>query len=185
MGLVSGYPDGTFRPNSNVTRGQLSKIVSNSAGFSEPHTDQLFQDIPTTHTFYIYVERLASRGYISGYPCGNPEPCVPPDNLPYFRPGNSATRGQISKIVSNSAGFSEPGGGQIFEDVPPGSTFYDFINRLANRDIMAGYQCGNPEPCVPPDNRPYFRPNSNATRGQTSKIVANTYFPGCNPTMMR
>src|SRR5438309_8027165 len=30
--IVNGYSDGTFRLNSNVTRGQLSKIVSNSAG---------------------------------------------------------------------------------------------------------------------------------------------------------
>jgi len=68
--IINGYPDGTFRPNNNVTRGQLSKIVSNSAGFSEPHTEQSFQDIPTTQTFYIYIQRLASRGIISGYPCG-------------------------------------------------------------------------------------------------------------------
>jgi len=32
---------------------------------------------------------------------------------------------------------------------------------------------------VPPQNRPYFRPNNNATRGQTSKIVSNTFFPDC------
>ena len=39
---------------------------------------------------------------------------------------------------------------------------------------------GNPpEPCVHPQDRPYFRPNNNATRGQTSKIVANTFFPAC------
>ena len=39
--------------------------------------------------------------------------------LPYFRPSNSATRGQISKIVSNAAGFGDPPGAQMFEDVPP------------------------------------------------------------------
>ncbi|HUP27069.1 MAG TPA: PQQ-binding-like beta-propeller repeat protein, partial [Chloroflexia bacterium] len=34
-GIVSGYSDGTFRPNVQVTRGQLAKIVSNSAGFND------------------------------------------------------------------------------------------------------------------------------------------------------
>ncbi len=34
---------------------------------------------------------------------------------------------------------------------------------------------------MPPGNLPYFRPNANATRGQTSKIVGNTFFPDCNP----
>jgi hypothetical protein len=180
-GILGGYPDNTFKPNNNVTRGQLSKIVSNSAGFSDPQTTQMFQDVPVGSTFFNFVGRLASRGYIGGYACGGAgEPCVPPDNLPYFRPNNNATRGQISKIVSNAASFSEPHTGQTFEDVPPGSTFYDFIERLASRGVMSGYACGGAgEPCVPPDNRPYFRPNNNATRGQTSKIVSNTFFPNC------
>jgi hypothetical protein len=186
-GIVNGYPDGTFKPNNNVTRGQLSKIVSNAAGFSDPQTTQLFEDVPPGSTFFDYIGRLASRGYINGYPCGSPgEPCNPPDNRPYFRPSNNATRGQISKIVSNAANFTDPPNGQTFEDVPPGSTFYDFIERLASRGVMSGYPCGSPnEPCVPPDNRPYFRPSNNATRGQTSKIVANTFFPNCQTPTRR
>jgi hypothetical protein len=188
-GIINGYADGTFRPNNNVTRGQLSKIVSNSAGFGEPAGAQQFQDVAPGSTFYDYIWRLADRGYISGYSCGTipSEPCVPPDNLPYFRTNNNATRGQISKIVSNAAGFNEPVTGQTFEDVPPGSTFYDFIERLASRGVMSGYPCGSvpSEPCIPPDNRPYFRPNNNATRGQTSKIVANTFFPNCNTPVRR
>jgi hypothetical protein len=166
-----------------VTRGQLSKIVSNAAGFNEPVISQMFEDVPPGSTFYEYIGRLAGREYINGYPCGSVpgEPCVPPDNRPYFRANNNATRGQISKIVSNAAGFSEPHTWQTFEDVSPGSTFYDFIERLASRGVMSGYPCGSAsEPCVPPDNRPYFRPNNNATRGQTSKIVANTFFPSCD-----
>jgi hypothetical protein len=180
-GIINGYPDGTFKPNNLVTRGQLSKIVSNSAGFNDPQTTQLFEDVPVGSTFFDFIGRLASRSYINGYPCGGAsEPCVPPYNLPYFRPNSNATRGQISKIVSNSAGFSDPPSGQTFQDVPVGSTFYDFIERLASRGVMSGYPCGGAgEPCVPPGNLPYFRPNNNATRGQTSKIVANTFFPAC------
>jgi predicted extracellular nuclease len=181
-GIINGYPDGTFRPNNNVTRGQLSKIVSNAAGFNDPQTDQMFEDVPVGSAFFDYIGRLASRGYISGYPCGGPgEHCVPPGNLPYFRPNANATRGQIAKIVSNAAGFNEPVSGQTFEDVAPGSAFYEFVERLASRNVMSGYPCGgHGEPCVPPENRPYFRPNANATRGQTAKIVANTFFPNCD-----
>jgi hypothetical protein len=181
-GIINGYSDGTFRPFNNVTRGQLSKIVSNSAGFSDPQTTQVFQDVPLGSTFFLYIGRLASRGYVSGYPCGGPfEPCMPPNNLPYFRVNANATRGQISKIVSNAAGFFEPPTGQIFEDVPPGSTFYTYTQRLASRDVMQGYPCGGTgEPCVQPLDRPYFRTYNNATRGQSSKIDANTFFPDCN-----
>ena len=180
-GIINGYADGTFRPNNNVTRGQLSKIVSNSAVFTETQNTQMFQDQPVGSVFYTFTARLASRGYINGYPCGGPgEPCVSPGNLPYFRTNSNATRGQISKIVSNAAEYTEPHTTQTFQDVAPGTTFYDFIERLASRSVMSGYLCGgSAEPCVSPDNRPYFRPNNNATRGQTSKIVSNTFFPNC------
>ena len=106
---------------------------------------------------------------------------MPPGNLPYFRPNNNSTRGQISKIVSNAAGYTDTPSGQQFQDVPPGSTYYTYIYRLVSRSIMAGYPCGGAgEQCIPPANRPYFRPNNNATRGQTSKIVANTFYPNCS-----
>jgi hypothetical protein len=178
-GIISGYADGTFRPGENVTRGQLSKIVSNAAGFTPSPGPQIYEDVPTSHTFYPWIDELTVRGIMSGYPCGGPgEPCGS-ENRPYFRPGNSATRGQISKIVSNAAGFGEPVTGQRFEDVLPSNPFYLFIERLASRGIMSGYPCGGQgEPCGP-GSRPYFRWGSNATRGQTSKIVANTFFPGC------
>ncbi|MEO8287775.1 MAG: S-layer homology domain-containing protein [Chloroflexota bacterium] len=178
-GIINGYPDGTFKPNNSVTRGQLAKIVSNSAGFSDPAGTQIFEDVLPGSTFYDFVQRLASRNIMTGYPCGGAgEPCGS-GNLPYFRPNANASRGQISKIVSNSAGFTDPAGAQAFEDVLPGSTFYDFIQRLAARTIMSGYPCGSPgEPCGT-GNLPYFRPNANATRGQTAKIVGNTFYPNC------
>jgi hypothetical protein len=181
LGIIGGYPDGTFRPNNNVTRGQLSKIVSNAAGFSDAQPNRIFQDVPAGSTFQVYIGRLASRGYISGYPCGGPgEECVPPGNLPYFRPDNNATRGQISKIVSDAGGFTDPPGGQMFEDVPPGSAFYTYTERLASRSVVSGYPCGGTaEPCIAPGDLPYFRLNNKATRGQTSKIVSNTFFPDC------
>jgi len=87
--------------------------------------------------------------------------------------------------VSNAAGFTDTPTGQQFQDVPPtgpGSTFYVFIYRLVHRGIIVGYPCGTvpQEPCVPPDNLPYFRPNNNTTRGQMSKIDDLGFFPNCN-----
>jgi hypothetical protein len=188
-GIVGGYTTGCetgspcFKPGNLVTRGQLAKIVANSAGFSEPAGAQQFEDVPVGSTFFEFVWRLADRGIVTGYPCGGAgEPCVPPGNLPYFRPNANVTRGQISKIVAEAAGLTQPPGAQQFEDVPPGHTFYDYIWRLTSLGYMNGYPCGGAgEPCVPPDNLPYFRPGSSATRGQASKIVANTFFPGCDP----
>jgi len=179
MGFVSGYSDGTFRPNSEVTRGQLSKIVSNTAGFSDVPTQQTFADVPPDSTFYMYIERMAQRSIISGYPCGGAgEPCVE-GNKPYFRPSSNATRGQISKVVSNAAGLSDVPNGQTFEDVPSSHPFYQWVQRLVQHGMMSGYACGGPgEPCGT-SSRPYFRPANNATRGQVSKIVGNGFYPDC------
>jgi hypothetical protein len=143
--------------------------------------------VPPSQTFYLYVERMAVRGIISGYPCGGPfEPCVGPANRPYFRPNNNVTRGQLSKITSGAAGWTETPTGQTFEDVPPSQTFYLYVERMAVRGIISGYPCGGPfEPCVGPANRPYFRPNNNATRGQMAKIAAEAFFPNCQTPVKR
>ncbi len=178
-GIVSGYADSTFRPNVQVTRGQLAKIVSNSANFNEAVSGQTFEDVPSSNTFYEWIERLTTRGYMTGYVCGGTgEPCV--NNRPYFRPFANATRGQTSKIVANAAMLTDPPSGQTFEDVPAANTFYPFIQRLASLNVMGGYPCGGVnEPCVELGNRPYFRPNNDVTRGQSAKIVSNAFYPDC------
>ncbi len=182
----NGSNDPYFRPGNNVTRGQIAKIVSNAAGFNDTVTGQTFEDVAPGSTFYDFVERLVSRDIMSGYACGGfGEPCIGPNNRPYFRPNSNATRGQLAKIVSNAANFNDTVTGQTFEDVAPGSTFYNFIERLVSRGVMSGYACGGPgEPCVSPNNRPYFRPGNLVTRGQTSKIVGNTFFPSCEPAQL-
>jgi hypothetical protein len=179
-GVVSGYSDCTFRPNLEVTRGQLTKMVSSAAGFNDDVTGRhTYTDLPSTHTFWLWVERLSLRGVMGGYVCGGTsEPCDP-QSRPYFRPQNNATRGQVSKIVSNAANIQDPVSGQFYADVPTNHTFYTEIMRLTGRGVMSGYNCGGTgEPCDP-QNRPYFRPTNNVTRGQSSKIVANTFFPNC------
>jgi carboxypeptidase T len=180
-GIISGYADGTFRPYNSITRGQIAKMVSNAAGFTEPVGGQTYEDVLPTNTFYEWIERLSSRGHMGGYPCGQrtTEPCNPPENRPYFRPVENATRGQLSKIVSNAAGFTEPVTGQFYTDVEESNPFYVEIMRLTQRGVMSGYPCGGPgEPCDP-QNRPYFRWANPVTRGQASKIVANAFYPNC------
>jgi hypothetical protein len=177
--VMSGYPDGTFKPGANVTRGQLAKIVANAARFNETVNGQTFEDIQPGSTFYLYVERMAARGIISGYQCGGPGESCGAGNRPYYRQGSNATREQISKIVAMSASLGGPAGEEMFEDVPVQSAFYNWIEPLGEHGMMSGYPCGAPtEPCGS-GHKPYFRPSNNATRGQTSKIVANTFFPNC------
>jgi hypothetical protein len=90
--IISGYSDGTFRPYNNVTRAQLCKIIVLAEGLGiYPPPRPTFRDVPIDHPFYPFVETANMYGIVSGYSCE--------ENCLEFRPGNNATRGQISKIV--------------------------------------------------------------------------------------
>jgi hypothetical protein len=124
-----------------------------------PCPNERFTDVCPTDYFYTTTLALADDGILSGY--NTSPPCLNDLWIPCFNPYSSSTRGQISKVVSLAAGFNEPVSGQTFEDVPPGSTFYTYTERMAQRNIISGYPCGGAgEPCVPPGNRPYFRTNN-------------------------
>jgi hypothetical protein len=195
--ILGGYPCGGpgepcdpgqnpyFRPNNPVTRGQLSKIVALARGnnYGIGPEDQTFEDVPPGSTFWLWIEQISRSYVIDGYPCGGSgEPCIAPANRPYFRPGALATRGQIAKVIAKAAGYYDPipEDRQTFEDVLPGSTFWLYVEELANHAIIEGYLCSGPgEPCVPPLNRRYFRPGVSVTRAQIAKISSNTFFPNC------
>lgn len=172
-GIASGYADSTFKPNNNATRGQISKMMALTYKWQlEPlATDYTFADVLPGSTFFQYVEAAYKEGVVGGYTCGGAgEPCDSA-NRPYFRPANNVTRGQIAKIIATGSKFADPVTGQTFQDVAPGSTFYQYIERMASRTIINGYPCGGAgEPCGA-GNKPYFRPSANATRGQLSKMI--------------
>ncbi len=120
-----------------------------------------FSDVHPTDYFYVPVQYLYCHGVISGYA----------DNT--FRPYNSTTRAQMVKIVVLGFGlptYIPPGGDYTFADVKPDFPFFDVIETAAHDNVVSGYDCGGPgEPCDA-QNRPYFRPYNNVTRGQLSKI---------------
>ncbi|HEY0071135.1 MAG TPA: S-layer homology domain-containing protein [Chloroflexia bacterium] len=171
-----------YRPSNNITRGQISKIVAESGHYSGDPGPQIYEDVEPGDPFYVWINRLSQAHVMGGYPCGDPgEPCQNGDR-PYFRPAANASRGQLSKIVSNAAGFDEEPEGQTYTDVPPSndeSSYYPYIERLSSRGVMSGYPCGGPGEECDDQDRPYFRPNNPVTRGQAAKIVANTFYPNC------
>jgi plastocyanin len=159
--------------------------VSEAAGFTEDPGEQVYEDVEAGSPFYAWINRLSHRGYMGGYPCGGPGESCQTGNRPYFRPGNNATRGQLSKIVANAAEYDMEESGQTYADVPVStdpSSFYIYIERLSARHVVGGYACGTADPNSGPcdeQNRPYFRPGNLVTRGQAAKIVGNTFYPGC------
>jgi hypothetical protein len=170
-GAISGYADSTFRPANNVTRGQLSKIVSlafGQASVTPADGGYTFADVVPDSTFFTYVETSAANGVIGGYACGGTNPATgtaePCDGAhrPYYRPGNTLTRAQLSKIVVGTAGWPllTPATA-TFSDVPVGSTFFEQVETAACHGVLGGYADGT------------FRPGNPASRGQTAKIVDN------------
>jgi hypothetical protein len=173
-GIISGYSDGTFRPSNPTTRGQMVKIVVGGFALAAPPVSPpggySFADVPPAPPFYRYIETAAALGIVSGYTCGGPGEGCDAYGRPYFRSGADVTRGQLSKIVVNAAGWplqSPPTA--TFSDVPPGSPFYSYIETVACRGVVSGYA----------DHT--FRPAAGATRGQIAKIVygALTRPPAC------
>ncbi|HMA35111.1 MAG TPA: S-layer homology domain-containing protein [Chloroflexia bacterium] len=124
-----------------------------------------FTDVHATDYFYTPVLYLACHGVISGYANG--------DGTVSFRPYTNTTRSQMVKIVvlGFSIPLTTPAGPPTFADVPATFPFYAVIETAVAHDVVSGYACGGPsEPCDG-SRRPYFRPYTNVTRGQLSKIV--------------
>lgn len=92
-GVISGYADGTFRPEAQVTRGQASKMVFNAMGWRVDVDPVLFADMPTGSLYADFANTLKKKGVISGYGCGSGV-C--------FYPGNNITKGQLIKVVTMS-----------------------------------------------------------------------------------
>jgi len=162
-----------------VSRGRLAQQVANAAGFHEDPGGQVFEDVPPSNHYFQWVNRLANRGVISGFSCGTTpdEPCVAPLNRLYFRPDADALRGQIAKVIANSAGFSDTPTGQSFQDVSPGSTYYLYAERLASRGLIDGYACGTAPAgnCFPPNDLPYFRAFNEMAMSDLVKVVNSTF----------
>ena len=75
MGVVNGYPDGTFLPENPVTRAEFAKMVLLSLGLTPKAPSAIrFPDVGKDHWAYLYVEGLASLGLVEGYPDGTFQP---------------------------------------------------------------------------------------------------------------
>lgn len=155
-GAVAGYSDNTFHPYDPTTRGQLSKIIVLATGLpldtnGGPHFSDVLPDSP----FYNFIETAYSHGLISGYDDGT------------FRPGNLITRGQLTKVVVTAKGWplvtpATP----TFEDVPPYSAYFSYIETAVQHQIISGHSDGT------------FGLGDSATRGQICKIIyAATVLP--------
>lgn len=90
-GIVSGTADGTFKPDSPVTRGQTAKILVGWKKLTPaPSPDVAFRDLDAT--YFQYVETAAAQGWMQGYPDGS------------FKPYAPLTREQMAVVIVRGLG---------------------------------------------------------------------------------
>ncbi len=143
-GVVTGYPDGTFRPAEGVTRGQMATFLAAALDLPSGDASGFSDVVGTTHEDGIAA--IVSAGITSGYPDGT------------YRPGENVTRGQMATFLAD--GFALPDDDAIrFIDVA-GTTHEAGINAVASAGITTGVS----------DQR--FAPRMTVTRGQTATFLA-------------
>ncbi len=158
QGVISGYADGSFHPNDNVTRAQFAKMLVGVMGWTliNPQSPT-FSDVPKDYWAYGYIETAVAHGVIGGYSDGA------------FQPNTDVTRGQVAKIVFGSLNWQMNSPTLTnFSDVSPGDWTYTYAQAISSAEVMSGYA----------DNS--FRPNAPATRAQIAKILALAIFSDPN-----
>jgi N-acetylmuramoyl-L-alanine amidase len=157
--IINGYPDGTFRPESNVRRGQAVVMLGRVLKWDISQTNTSpFKDVPANSDDNRYIIEAAKRGIVSGYDDGT------------FRPYESLTRGQMSAILQRvykyPTHFTIP-----FVDVKSTHWAYSPIQALASNGIVTGYT----------DNT--FKPQQYTSRKHYSMMLARTLQPSFKPPM--
>jgi hypothetical protein len=85
-GVATGYPDGTFRPERPVTRGQMATFLVRGLGLPDAGTSH-FPDVAPEDVHGRSIAALVQAGIASGFPDGT------------FRPQLAVTRGQLATFL--------------------------------------------------------------------------------------
>lgn len=91
LGMMDGYPDGTFRPDEPITRAEFA-TVGLAFAYDPLDASCSYYDVGANAWYHTYVAQATTYGWIGGYP----------DNT--FRPGNNITRVEVCVIVNNMLG---------------------------------------------------------------------------------
>ena len=85
---LTGYKDGSFRPNGNITRAEFVTMINKAKGFEPGVVSVNFTDVPETAWYYTFVKGGLQAGYFTGYA----------DNT--FRPFNNITREEVCAMIA-------------------------------------------------------------------------------------
>lgn len=147
-GAVSGYPDGTFRPDGKITRAEFAAMLVKALGL-QSQGGKLFSDT-AGHWAGDFISTAAALEIVNGYPEGN------------FRPDDLINREQMAVMTVKAAGLNWTSGDLTFADTKDISGWaLEAVAIAAGRGIMKGY----------PGN--LVRPGGNATRAEAVTVIVN------------
>lgn len=152
-GIVNGYSDGSFKPNSNVTRAQFITMLYRAAGSPEVADTELdFIDAADIADAYkAAVVWGTENGMIFGYEDGS------------FKPNQEISRAQMATFADRyltSLGYEFDGSDLSFTDADQiNANYLDSVKAMASIEIILGFEDG------------HFGPSETAVRGQAAAIL--------------
>lgn len=149
-GKISGYSDGSYKPDNNITRAEFVKLVNGTIDFNKKAT-VAYKDVTTADWFYDYVGIAQEIGYISGY------------SKDSFGPNDYITREQAASILAriqylngNSAAADK------FSDKSKVSSWAaESVGAAFDAGFITGYNDGT------------FRPSNKLTRAEALTMLDN------------
>ncbi|HEX7058133.1 MAG TPA: S8 family serine peptidase [Bacilli bacterium] len=89
-GIISGYPDRTFRPNQKITRREMAVMIGAAMKLKGIHTGKApFRDITANSWGADMLAEMKQKGWISGYADGS------------FMPNRPASRAEFAEMLNN------------------------------------------------------------------------------------
>jgi peptidoglycan DL-endopeptidase CwlO len=127
QGIINGYDISIFKPNKDVTRAEVAKMLSDTFNLT-PSSNNQFTDVPSSHWAAKYINAIAQEGYFVGY--GNNT----------FKPDEPITRGEIATLFTKSFDLPVQESSQQFSDLDQSHWAYEDIYTLTASSIASGYK---------------------------------------------
>ena len=131
LNIIGGYPDGSFKPEGNITRAEVTKMICVALnGGKEPNlatnATPTFSDVRTNANSAWaekYIESCASQGIVSGVGAGK------------FAPAGNVTGTQLAKMLLVSLGYKSENEGFT------GNAWATNVNTIASaKGLYAGLE---------------------------------------------
>ena len=149
--FMQGYPEGTFRPERNMTRAEavvmFSRLLSKSMDMSMNYKNSYYPDVASTAWYANQVGYMQTLGVLSDYSRDG-----------RFRPDDPVTRAEFATLAAHFDNLTLTSINN-FSDVSAGHWAVKYINSAAAKGWITGYPDGT------------FKPEANITRAEVVTLV--------------